>query len=259
MRSGGIDLSTDPRKTGVATIDWHADGARLTDVALGADDDDLVALVDRADRTGVDCPLGWPTAFVDYVVAHRDGGLDLDVPLSRAPLLLRATDRYVVERVGVRPLSVSAERIGATAMRCAAVLSRLVRAGTVVDRTGGSGAVVETYPAAALKIWGLPYRTYKGSSAEAGTVRARLLEELAASVPWLDLGGHEPFCLDHDDALDAVVCALVAGLVLHGRCEPVPPDAVQDARTEGWIALPPAGLSDDPPLVPPARPRQGSP
>ncbi|GAA1992229.1 DUF429 domain-containing protein [Isoptericola halotolerans] len=259
MRSGGIDLSTDPRKTGVATIEWYTHGARLASASLGADDDSLVELIDHADRTGIDCPLGWPTAFVDYVVAHRDGGLDLDVPPTRAPLLLRATDRHVVRKAGVRPLSVSAERIGSTAMRCAALLSRLVEAGTAVDRTGGSGAVVETYPAAALKIWQLPFRSYKGRTTEAQAVRAKLVEGLATALPWLDLGGHENVCREHDDVLDAVVCALVAGLVLLDRCDPVPPDAVQEARTEGWIALPPVIRPDGPAVIPSVRPRQGSP
>ncbi|WP_281398007.1 hypothetical protein [Actinomadura alba] len=27
----------------------------------------------NADKAGIDCPLGWPDAFVDFVTAHRAG------------------------------------------------------------------------------------------------------------------------------------------------------------------------------------------
>ncbi|WP_277213156.1 DUF429 domain-containing protein [Isoptericola croceus] len=243
MRSAGIDLSTDPRKTGVATIEWRRDSAVLTSLALGADDDNLVALIDGADKSGIDCPLGWPSPFVDYVVAHRAGGQKLTVPETRRSLLLRTTDRHTIERTGVRPLSVSADRIGATAMRCAALLSRLTQAGAAVDRSGIDGPVVEVYPAAALRIWGLPHQGYKGPTSTNTAVRDELVRRCEAQMPWLDLGDHTALCRTSDDALDAVVCAVLAGLAHQGLCEPVPPDALPEARTEGWIALPSAERS----------------
>src|SRR5712691_13071857 len=58
------------------------------------------------------------------------------------------------------PLSVSADRIGHVAMRCACLLALFAQQGHDVDR-GGSGKIVEVYPAASLKAWGLPYRGYK--------------------------------------------------------------------------------------------------
>jgi predicted nuclease with RNAse H fold len=77
--------------------------------------------------------------------------------------------------------------------------------------------VLEVYPAAALLLWGLPRERYK-ASAEA---REELLSAIEAQAPWL---GWEPgareACVSSDDALDAVLCALVAraaALGLTGR------------------------------------------
>lgn len=243
VHTAGIDLSADPRKTGVATLAWSGEDATVVELAVGAHDDDaLCEVVRTAATTGIDCPVGWPDAFVDYVVAHRAGGHDLVVPETRRPLTYRATDLHVWQRTGVRPLAVSAERIGAAAMRCAALLAMLTRSGTVVDRAGG-GPVLEVYPAASLKIWQLPHRGYKGDSPENRATREDLVDQLAIAFPWLDLAGFDRACRGSDDALDAVLCAVVAGLAHHGRCETVPEDLRDTASREGWIILP-LGASD---------------
>ncbi|WP_278234717.1 DUF429 domain-containing protein [Isoptericola sp. AK164] len=238
LLAAGIDLSADPRKTGVATIAWHGDDATVVEVAVGRHDDAaLCEVVRAAGTTGVDCPIGWPDAFVDYVVAHRAGGHDLEIPETRRPLTYRATDLHVWRRTGVRPLAVSAERIGSAAMRCAALLATLARSGTLVDRAGG-GPVLEVYPAASLKIWGLPHRGYKGRDPAARQVRERLVDAVATTFPWLDLAGFAQDCRDSDDALDAVLCAVIAGLAHRGRCERVPEELRDTASREGWIVLP---------------------
>jgi hypothetical protein len=100
------------------------------------------------------------------------------------------------------------------AMRCAALQTRLARAGRSVDRSGG-GAVVEVYPAASLKVWGLPWRGYKTTENQA--VLGTVVDHLRQAVPWLDLGGHEELCRRSDHALDAVVAALTAGSGLSSR------------------------------------------
>ena len=48
------------------------------------------------------------------------------------PLVYRATDRYCIEQHGLRPLSVSADRIAHAAFRAAALLARL----GATDRSG---------------------------------------------------------------------------------------------------------------------------
>lgn len=67
------------------------------------------------------------------------------------------------EEVGISPLKVSADRIGATAMRCAFLLAALEAEGVEIDRSGRTGAVVEVNPAAALTRWRLPFAGYKAS------------------------------------------------------------------------------------------------
>jgi len=41
-----------------------------------------------------------------------------------------------------------------------------------------------------------------------------------------------------DDDLDAVISALVAQAAYHGKHTPIPEDALEEARAEGWIRLP---------------------
>ncbi|MGB8383202.1 MAG: DUF429 domain-containing protein [Dermatophilaceae bacterium] len=104
----------------------------------------------------------------------------------RRQLAFLTTDAAVRERTGQRPipLSVAADRIGHTAMRCAALLAALASRGMQVDRAG-TGLVVEVYPAASLWRWQLPYCGYKGH-AHAST-RHRLVEALQRRAPWLHL------------------------------------------------------------------------
>ncbi|MDR6176502.1 hypothetical protein QE364_001214 [Nocardioides zeae] len=239
MQTAGIDFSADPKKTGVATLLWHGDTAAVTAVRVGEDSDqDLCGLILDVDKTGIDCPLGWPTSFIDYLIAHRQGGRDLLVPKTRRSLSYRVTDIYVMERTGVRPLSVSADRIGAAAMRCAAVLSSLTRRDVAVDRSGRTGPIAEVYPAAALNVWGLPHQGYKGSKPENVQRRIELVRSIELAFPWLELGEHADFCRRSDDALDSVLCGVIAGLVMRGGTEPLPENAMGAAATEGWIALP---------------------
>jgi hypothetical protein len=66
----------------------------------------------------------------------------------------------VREQAGLVPLSVSADRIAHVALRCAVLLAELDASGRPVDRSG-SGHVVEVYPAASLRRWGLDHPGYK--------------------------------------------------------------------------------------------------
>lgn len=239
LLTAGIDLSADPKKTGVATLEWAGDSATVTSLAVGGHTDaDLAELIQGVDKAGIDCPLGWPIAFVDYLIAHRDGGRDLVVPPTRHPLTNRATDLHLRAVVKLQPLSVSADRIGAAAMRCAAILSGLTRLDVEIDRTGRSGPVVEVYPAAALKLWGLPHQGYKGREAANARRRADLVRMAGDVLPWLHLGEYAELCEETDDAFDAVLCAAISGLVLRGQAEEIPVEHLEAAAIEGWIALP---------------------
>lgn len=151
MRTVGVDLSAEARGTGTAVIDWDTGDGRLNEVRVGADDAAVLAALDNADRAAIDCPLGWPEPFVDFLIAHRAGRTPAPTGQSglewRRELSRRATDRQVAETVpGCVPLAVRADRIAAVAMRAAGLLATLAHAGRPVDRSG-AGLLVEVYPA----------------------------------------------------------------------------------------------------------------
>lgn len=246
MPTAGVDLAAAPANTALAVVEWSVDGsAAVTELAAGVDDDAIVELIGRVTRaggrTGIDCPLGWPERFVEFLLAHRDGTAptDLGTPDARRPLLFRRTDLAVIA-AGHRPLSVAADRIAHPAVRVAGILARLSEPGCPVDRSG-QGSVVEVYPAAALRHWGLTSRAYKGT-ANAGA-RSGLVGNLLATIPWLRVsGGQRELLRRSDHALDALVSALVARAVVIGAATVPPAADAAVAAIEGWIALPTTAL-----------------
>ena len=240
MRTVGVDLSAEARGTGLAAIEWSEDGARLLHVQVGASDRTVLETVQGADQAAIDCPLGWPEPLVDFLIAHRAGRALTPNGLSglewRRTLARRATDLHVAQVVpGAVPLAVGADRIAAVAMRAAGLLALLADAGTPVDRTG-AGPLVEVYPAAALRLWGLTSRSYKGPGNRAAL--NQLVDQLQAALPTLDWGAHADTCRSSDDALDAVVCAILARAAQLGLTSGPPIGLAARAATEGWIHLP---------------------
>ncbi len=87
--------------------------------------------------------------------------------------------------------------------------------------------MLEVYPAAALLLWGLPRERYK---ADPGA-REELLAALEAEAPWLEWEpGAREACVESDDALDAVLCALIARAAALGLTEPPPAAEARAAR-----------------------------
>jgi predicted nuclease with RNAse H fold len=239
MLTVGVDLAAEPEGTALAWVEWRDGRAVVREVSCGADDAAVLGAIKEADQAGVDCPLGWPDAFVDFVVAHRAGSVawrpELTGRAGRRSLALRVTDLVVRAETGLTPLSVSADRIGYVAMRCAGLLATLAQEGRPVDRSG-AGPVAEVYPAACLKAWGLPHHGYKrpGDLAKLGGV----VDGLLAAAPWLEVGAAEGLCRSRHDAADAVVAALAAraaslGLTLRPRTA----EEERAAATEGWVAV----------------------
>jgi predicted nuclease with RNAse H fold len=239
----GVDLAAEPPGTAIAWIEWSVKGAVVCDLACPADDDAVVAAIRRADKAGIDCPLGWPIEFVTFVQAHQTGRLVAPDGIEgrdwRRRLAYRHTDLAVHERTRLMPLSVSADRISHTAMRCAAILARLTPPGQPVDRRG-TGTVVEVYPAASLKTWDLPHRGYKRPPNRAAL--AKLVDALLQAAPWLSLGPYELSCRRSDHALDAVIAALTARAAQLGHTTQPDQHQIHHAVTEGWIAVPTAPL-----------------
>jgi uncharacterized protein DUF429 len=245
----GVDLSVQPKKTGVAWIDWSSSGARVRDLVLDPGDEDaadelITRAVMEADKAGIDCPLGWPEKFVEFISAHQAGNVIVPAEVAgrewRRTLAYRVTDIAVHDAIGLMPLSVAADRIGYTAMRCAGLLAQLARQGQPVDRCG-AGVVVEVYPAVSLHHWGLSHRGFKGR----GNAKplGQVVEALLAAAPWLTLGPFEDLCRRSDDALDAVIAALTARAAMKGLVTAPSTTQAVTSSTEGWIAVPTCPLS----------------
>ena len=234
----GIDLAADPRRTGLAVLREEDHVVRIDDVHVGASDDAVIAAIIPASKAGVDVPFGWPRRFVDLVAGHQAG--DLESPADTGPdwrraVLFRETDLEVRRRVGKTPLSVAADKIAYPAIRWAVIAARL-RELDIPTPLDGSGVVCEVYPGAALAAWGFGAQRYK--RAAGALVRGELIEALGARWPWLDWAGHEDVCAGSDDALDAVIAAVVAREVLLGRAIAPRAELAAAAADEGWIWLP---------------------
>ncbi|WP_250000862.1 DUF429 domain-containing protein [Actinoplanes sp. M2I2] len=240
MLTLGVDLASADERTAMALIEWDGQ-ASVRSLRTGVTDSELIDEIQAADKSGVDCPLGWPSAFVDFLTAQQNGDLR-PVPADaawRRGLAYRVTDQVVRAEAGLNPLSVSADRIAYVAFRCANLLSHLAAAGMPIDRSG-AGPVVEVYPAATLRRWGLTHRGYKRPGQDS------LVDELLAAAPWLELGPFEAVCRRSHDAFDAVIAALAARAAALGHTLPPTPAQREAAQREGWIALPTCDLDDLP-------------
>ncbi len=241
MRTAGVDLASQDKKTAICVIEWTKGAATVERLQVDVKDHEIIALLDDVDKLGIDVPLGWPVAFVDALTQHSQMGpwpLEYD-HRDNARYRLRFTDREVARIPGSRPpLSVSADRIAIPTMRAAALLSRL----PFDVARDGSGVVVEVYPAAALRAWGFEKRPYKNKNAGA---RARLVGELLDRSPWLEIAESDvELCRREDDALDAVVAAMVARAAATSLVVAPPKDEMSTVRREGWIAVPHVGSLD---------------
>jgi predicted nuclease with RNAse H fold len=242
IRTVGVDLSAEPDRTAICAVNWTSGAASVEPPIRPADDAAVLAACASADRVGIDCPFGWPEPFLAAVSAHAAGQpwpgrhrtTDRD---HRRELRYRATDYRIHEITGSWPLSVSTDRIGVAAMRCASLLDSLAAQGAPVDRCG-SGRVVEVYPAAALHVWRLLRPGYKRDRNVLDTMVTELLARLPSLLfPLSD----EPFRRS-DHAFDALICALVARAVQRGvTAPPQTGDQLRRATFEGWIHLPDGG------------------
>lgn len=246
--TAGVDLAAEPKGTALAVIEWMPGSAVLRALRLGVADEAIVLVAARCDKLGIDCALGWPDDFVAFVAGHAAHDVlaaDADGAMAwRRTLAYRATDREVREVTGRWPLSVSTDRLGLTAMRCAGLLERLRASGIDVDRAG-AGRIAEVYPAASLRLWGFTTAGYRTEPAR----RAELVVAVQGEAPWLDLAEFEPLMRASTDAFDAVIAALATRAAALGRSTVAPLRMLEQAHREGWVALPTGSLAD---LIDPA-------
>jgi predicted nuclease with RNAse H fold len=232
VRTLGIDLASQPRNTAACAIAWEDGQATVRALRLGWNDEQLIDAMAGVGRTGIDAPFGWPEPFVRALAEGRWPGPDQ----SRKGLERRATDRLVHRETGKLPMSVSTDRIAYCAMRCAALIDGEPR--------DGSGKVVEAYPDASLRCWLpelMPWASYKRA---AGSIRRKaIVAELSKALGQrFDWNGLDQRCVDSDDCLDALVCALVARAAEHDLTRrPTLAEHRRLAAVEGWIHLPQPG------------------
>jgi predicted nuclease with RNAse H fold len=242
VRTLGIDLASQNDRTAMATVTW-AGGRAVAGVPVSpVSDSQALTSMASADWVGIDAPFGWPEAVVRALPQFAEGGTWPEA--DRDALRFRETDRFVHEKSGIWPLSVSSDRIAVPAWRCARLLAS--RPGTV-DRLGGD-RVAEVYPGAALKLWGFERRGYKTSGDRVRQERQRAARRLLVAeierrgARWLDLAAAREACIESDHALDAVLASLLARAVARGLTWPPPEGDV--VRREGWIHLPRPGTFD---------------
>lgn len=236
-RTLGIDLASQPGNTAACVVEWSSSRARIVSISECLTDVDLLSLMGEqsVSRVAIDAPFGWPLEFVEAVSLYTSTGAWPLVDPRR--LHLRETDRYVREVTGQQPLSVSADRIAYAAMRCARLLAQAATPGHP-DRTG-NGRFIEAYPAAALRVYRIDARRYKGPTIEAEVNRGALIAELFRMAPYLEASSVQRGQLvASDHAVDALICAILARTVEIGQALPIPPAQMGRARQEGWIRLP---------------------
>lgn len=235
MLTLGVDLASDPKKTGVCLLDWRSGRPVIRKTGGRGDDDELRGLIRRADKVGIDVPLGWPADFVKAVSAWSEGKKWPDA--AKVSLRYRGTDCGP----GRPPLSVSSDRLAVPAFRAAALLSSL----DLHAQRDGRGKIVEVYPVASLRAWlkAEPPSEYKRPDAAGRRARRSLLTRLLRGL------GQEPgrfaefreSCLEVHDIFDAFVAALTARAAALGLTVPPTPGQQDKARIEGWIHRPAEG------------------
>lgn len=242
MLTAGVDLAAEPKSTAIAIIEWKKTEATLVDLQLGVNDETIVEAAGVVDKLGIDCALGWPIEFVEFLNNHAnlgstsfpDGGMDW-----RRRTSFRESDRHVREITGKWPLSVSTDRLGLTAMRCAGLQGRILQSGVEIDRSG-AGKIVEIYPGASLRLWGFDTAGYRANE----DARDELLSAIEHSVPWLNLDSHRELMIRSTDAFDAVIASLATRAAAINHYLHPPKEFLDIAKVEGWIALPTGHLEN---------------
>jgi len=186
IRTVGVDLAAEPQGTAVAVIEWTTDRARLVSLSLGNSDGAITEWVGSVSKIGIDCALGWADEFVSFIAGHADIAAPQSVDGGkewRRTLAYRETDRRVHAKSGRWPLSVSTDRLGLTAMRCAGLLGRIADKGGSVDRSGATGIVAEVYPGATLRAWDFDTRGYRTQPGVRRSLIARIQQDAPLTRP----------------------------------------------------------------------------
>lgn len=73
MLTVGVDLAAEPKNTAMALIDWSPGKATVVGLDVGVCDERIVDAAANCVNLAIDCPLGWPVPFVEFISSHQDG------------------------------------------------------------------------------------------------------------------------------------------------------------------------------------------
>lgn len=238
MKIVGVDCATQKKKTGLSLATYEQGQCSLLE-ARTADGEKSVAEIiagwlkeDERFVLALDAPLGWPVRLGEQLHGHRAGEPIMEDPNR---LFRRMTDKFVREKIGKVPLDVGADRIARTAHTALALIGELreilgLKVGMAWDPLKiEQGAVIEIYPAATMKTYGIINSGYKDAGKE--KLRESILQELKKYVEIHS--GLETALVTNADVLDSAFCVLAGMDFLDGRVH-MPVDS-QLARSEGWI------------------------
>jgi len=234
----GVDCAVQSKNVGIAIGTFHQDVVSIEDVCVGVDDPAqyITSIVRHRSPyiLAIDSPLGWPIAMGQALNVHSASE---SLPIEANFLFRRETDRFVKREIGKQSLDVGADRIARTAHAAIALLEnirRLTNNAVPLAWNGeelGDMTCMEVYPAATLEAIGISSRGYKGNKESHRQMRAKLLDDLSATLNLPE--STATLAIANDDALDAAICCVAAADFLRGLAFE-PPD-VDIARKEGWI------------------------
>ena len=201
---------------------------------------------------GIDAPFSVP----GIVNIHDHGALLLMVgravcdgrPFPRAQAYLAALGRelsphgqkeyretesaWIKKGLNVRSTLWCGPRGGAAmSSACLTLLNRAKCPVWPFSPADNSPLLVEAFPAAQLKVWGLPHQKYNGSTPDAVLNREKILKALESRV---EFGDFQKVMADNADALDAVIAAFAAIAVTENQVSGNVPEI---SASEGWIAV----------------------
>jgi hypothetical protein len=206
------------------------------------------------DAAGIDAPFSVPRDFIppdSYAgLLERIGSLSdpdgrpflrsadfvkaiagVSPPLN-PPKPMRSTDAYWSQKgLNVRSTLWAGARGGAAmTAACFKLLQRAQRSiwPWVQD---SRGLLVEAFPMAQLKQWGLPFNGYGKLDRKGELLRKQIIDGMRERI---DLGAFYATLLSNADALDSVLCAF-SGLAVRASIVAVLPD--DSALLEGWVAV----------------------
>ncbi len=153
-------------------------------------------------------------------------------PPLNPPKPLRNTDAYWSQKgLNVRSTLWAGARSGAAMTAACFRLLHLAQRPIWPWVQESRGLLVEAFPMAQLKQWGLPYNKYGNQDREGEFLRKQIIDGIRERI---NLEMFDEVLLSSADALDSVICAF-SGLAITTSSNVAPPD--DSALFEGWVAV----------------------